>query len=112
MIDTTRRFVLKRAISPVSGAADNTASVSQIIDKAGFDSLVFATLLGQGSGAPEVDAAFIFSSDDQVRKIGYRGSKRYVRITITPAANTGAWLHGVVAVLGHAYYGQPTQPTA
>jgi hypothetical protein len=146
MIDTTRRFVLKRAISPVSGAADNTASVSQIIDKAGFDSLVFAILLGaiadadatftplvehgdaanlsdavavpdealigQGSGAPEVDAAFIFSSDDQVRKIGYRGSKRYVRITITPAANTGAWLHGVVAVLGHAYYGQPTQPTA
>lgn len=143
MIDTTRRFVAKRAISPVSGAADNTASVSQIIDRAGFDSLTFLILLGaiadadatfttlvehgdaanlsdaaavadealisQGSAAPEVDASFQFDDDNEVRKIGYRGTKRYVRLTITPANNTGAWLHGAVAVLGHAAYGQPTQ---
>lgn len=30
-----------------------------------------------------------FADDNTVRKIGYKGSKRYIRMTITPAANTG-----------------------
>lgn len=37
----------------------------------------------------EATASFIFSDDDKVFKIGYRGPKQYVRVTVTPANNTG-----------------------
>ena len=37
--------------------------------------------------------------DDEVRKIGYIGDKRYVRLTITPAANTGNADLSAIAVL-------------
>ena len=40
------------------------------------------------------DAGFTFAADNAVRKVGYTpgkgGGKRYVRITVTPSANTGA----------------------
>jgi hypothetical protein len=33
------------------------------------------------------------------RLLDYTGNgKRYIRLTITPTANTGAWLHSVVAL--------------
>ena len=35
---------------------------------------------------PEAAAGFQFDSDNQVRKLGYVGNKRYTRLTITPAA--------------------------
>lgn len=62
--------------------------------------------------APEAQAAFIFSDDNEVRKIGYIGSKRYVRMTITPSGNTGAWPIGVVAVLGNAEHKPVVQAAA
>lgn len=118
-----------RAISPVS-VADNTAQVSQIIDRRGFDSLTFViatgsiadadatfTVLvehGDNSGlsdaaavpdaeliGTEVLAGFQFDDDSETRKVGYKGSKRYVRLTITPANNASAALLCAVAVLGH-----------
>ena len=59
-----------------------------------------ADMVSQTLGtAPETAAAFDFSKDDQVRKLGYIGSKRYTRLTITPAANTGTWGIGAVCVL-------------
>lgn len=119
-----------RALSPVATPADNTAQVSQIIDRRGFDSLVFAILLGalpdadatfavlieDGDAAnlsdavavadaelngTEAGAGFIFSDDNAVTKIGYTGNKRYVRLTITPSANASASLLAAVAILGH-----------
>lgn len=37
-----------------------------------------------------------FADDNKCRKIGYKGTKRYIRMTITPAANTGnIFLSGV-----------------
>jgi hypothetical protein len=48
----------------------------------------------------EAGASFIFSDDNAVRKLGYLGGKRYVRLTITPASNTGAWLVSAVAIKG------------
>ena len=120
-----------RALSPVS-VADNTAKVSQIIDTQGFESLewviamgtladadaTFAVLMEEGDDSGLSDAAavadvdllgteaaagFIFSDDDQVRKIGYGGNKRFVRLTITPSANASAALLSVVAVQAHAH---------
>lgn len=131
MRDLYNRIKVARALSPVSGAGDDTAQVSQIVDRSGYDSLTFLIALGAIADAnatftvlvedgddsalsdaaavadefllgTEVAASFQFDSDDGVRKIGYRGPKRYVRMTITPANNTGAWLVCVVAVKGHA----------
>lgn len=144
--DYTSLVHVLRGISPVSGAGDNTAQVSQIIDVRDCDGAVFALALGaiadadatftvlvehgnaanlsdaaavpddmlnsgqsrNSATAPEVSAAFQFDSDDKTRKIGYTGDKDYVRLTITPAANTGAWLVSVVALL----FGSRRQPTA
>lgn len=119
----------RRAISPVS-VADNTAQVSQIIDRQGYDSLTFLiatgsladadvtyTVLvedGDNSGlsdaaavtddnllGTEALAGFQFDDDNETRKIGYVGGKRYVRLTITPANNASAGLLCAMALLGH-----------
>ena len=41
-----------------------------------------------------------FDDDDETRKIGYLGDKRYIRLTITPSANASAALFSAVAILG------------
>jgi hypothetical protein len=46
-------------------------------------------------------AAFTFAADDATTKIGYIGGKQYVRITITPAANSSAAPLAALAILGH-----------
>ena len=128
--DLHSKIAVRRAISPIS-VADNTAQVSQIIDRQGFTGLEFAiatgsradadatftTLLEHGDAAnlsdatavpddqllgTEADASFTFANDDETRKIGYAGNKRYVRLTITPAANASAGLLSAVALLGGA----------
>lgn len=130
MRDLYNHLSIQRAISPQS-VADNTALVSQIIDRQGYDSLLFA--IGTGSIADadvtftvlvedgddaslsdaaavaddellgtEAAAAFQFDDDNETRKIGYRGNKRYVRLTITPANNASAALITALAILGHA----------
>lgn len=61
-----------------------------------------ADMVSQTLGtAPETAASFTFAADDNVRSIGYLGSKEYTRLTITPAANASAALLAVLAVLGH-----------
>ena len=118
---------LKRGISPYDHATGDAAVVSQIIDMQGIDALVFAIATGSladvdatftvlveesddsgMSGATAVAdadllgtealASFAFGSDDKCFKIGYKGSKRYVTCTITPANNTGAALLCVIAI--------------
>lgn len=118
---------LKRGISPYDHGTGDTAVVSQIIDMQGIDSLVFAIATGSladvdatftvlveesddaaMSGATAVAdadllgtealASFTFAGDDKCYKIGYKGSKRYVTCTITPANNTGAALLCVIAI--------------
>lgn len=123
----------RRALSPVS-VSDNTAQVSQIIDMQGRNSLLWVLVLGSladadatfavtmdhGDAANLSDAAsvssadmlgtlagasFTFSADDTVKKIGYIGTKRYVRLTITPSSNASAALLSVVAILSGAIKG-------
>lgn len=131
MRDLKNLIEIRRAISPVS-VADNTAQVSQIIDKRGYDSLVFAiatgaiadadvtftVLLEHGDDAALADAAavpddmlngtealagFQFDDDNETRALGYHGDKRYTRLTITPANNASAALLAAVAVLGNPH---------
>lgn len=129
----------KRAISPAAAVADNTPIVSQIIDRLGYEQLAFAILIGaladadatfavlvqHGDQANLSDAAdvpdaqltgsealagFKFDDDDKVRKIGYVGPKRYVRLTITPAGNAGNAFVAAVAILAAARYAPTPNP--
>lgn len=144
MRDAANNLLVKKVLTPVSGAGDNTAQVGDIIDRQGYDTLTYAILIGavadadatftalleegdaanlsdaaavadadmisQTSGtAPEAAASFQFDSDNQVRKLGYIGNKRYTRLTITPANNTGAWLIGACALLGQPSVAPVTQ---
>lgn len=132
MRDLLNNIEVRRAISPFNQGGGNTAVQSQIIDVRGFDSLTFliatgtladsdatfAVSLQHGDASDLSDAttvpadqlvgstaaaSFTFANDDSVRKIGYRGTKRYVRLVITPSNNdTGAQTFlSAVAVLGH-----------
>ncbi len=119
-----------RGLSPQKQTNADTAFVSQILDTAMYESAEFVILTGgvtdtnvtftvlveDGDQAnlsdnaavadayllgTETAAAFQFGDDDAVRKIGYVGSKRYVRVTITPSGNNsgdiniaGVWLQG------------------
>lgn len=114
---------------PKAATTDNTPWVSAIIDTAGYNAAefvidtgtltdadaTFAVTVEHGDAANLSDtaapaasqlvgtlalASFDFSTDVKVRKIGYIGTKRYVRVTVTPANNTGNVFLGGVAVLG------------
>lgn len=107
-----------RAISPAAATTDNTAWVSEILDTANFEhnelvinigaladaDATFTVLLEEGdesnlsdNGAvgdsdmlgTESGASFQYDDDNSTKKLGYIGTKRYIRATITPAGNTG-----------------------
>lgn len=125
--DLFNNINLKRAISPYDHATGDAAVTSEIIDMQGISALVFGIALGSLADADatftvlveesadsgmagknavddadllgtEVLAGFTFTHDNALRKIGYKGSKRYVTLTITPANNTGAALLAVIAI--------------
>lgn len=129
MSDLHNNITVRRAISPVS-VADTTAQVGQIIDHQGYGSAEYLIAIGSVADADatftvlleesddsgmsgaaavadadllgtEALAGFQFDDDNEVRKLGYRGNKRYTRLTITPVANASAALLSAVAVLGH-----------
>lgn len=141
MRDMLNNIDVRRAISPFNQGGGNTAVQSQIIDTQGYDSLTFviatgnladsdatfAVSLEHGDAADLSDAtpvpaddlvgttaaaSFTFANDDSVRKIGYRGSKRYVRLVITPSNNDAlaATFLSAVAVLGHPMQAPTANP--
>lgn len=119
MRDLLDNLDFKRGLAPVAATTDNTAYVSQILDMQGLSGAVFAILTGVESDADatftvlaeEGDnsalsdnttslaadlngtaalASFLFSDDNKCFKLGFLASgKRYKRVTITPANNTG-----------------------
>lgn len=127
MQDIMNNINPRPVIAPQIGT-DNTAMVGAVIDRLGYDSLTyviqtgtladadatFAVLLeesdAQGSGFAAVDdkdligtealAGFTFAADGVCRKLGYKGGKRYTRLTVTPANNTGNAPISACAILG------------
>lgn len=133
---------VKRGLSPVAAGTNNTAYVSEIVDTAGYESVEFLILIGANTDSDatftvlfedgdnnalsdnsavadtfllgtEVLAGFRYDDDNEVRKIGYVGNKRYCRVTITPASNdsgniyiAGIWL------LGHPRTAPTSNPPA
>lgn len=131
MRDLSNNIHIKRVLSPSDGPADDTPQVGQIIDRRGFNSLVYVILtgtladanatfavllehgddpaLGDAAAVPDAEligtealAGFAFGDDDEVRKLGYVGGKRYTRLTITPAGNAAAAPIAACAILGDA----------
>lgn len=131
----------KRVISPAAATTDNTAWVGQIIDIQGYDSLTylietgsladadatFTVLLEESdasdmSGAAavaDVDllgtealASFTFADDNKCFKLGYVGNKRYTRLTVTPANNSGNAFVAAIALLGHPAQRPTANPPA
>lgn len=131
MRDLHNHIKKTRGLSPVSGAADTAAQTSQTIDGQGYNSqewvislgsladadATFAVVMNESddsgmSGSTAVAAAdligtlaaasFQFDDDNAVKSIGYKGSKRYTNLVVTPTANTGAWLISIVVLQGKA----------
>lgn len=131
MRDMTNNLHILNAISPVAARTDNTAIVSAIIDRLGYDSLTFGIAVGtntdanatfavtmdEGNASNLSDAAavatadmagtlalagYTFADDAESRKVGYLGVKRYVRLTITPTGNdSGNIFVAALAILGN-----------
>lgn len=125
-VDLHNNIKVSRAISPVD-LANDTAAVSEIIDRQGYAGLefviatgsladagaTFTVLVEDGAASNLSDAAavddslllgtealasFTQATDDGTKKIGYIGNKRYVRLTITPSGNASAALACVIAI--------------
>ena len=60
----------------------------------------------------EALAGFQFDDDNECRKLGYKGSKRYTRLTITPVANASAAVLAAVAVLSSPKIAPTANPPA
>lgn len=124
---------------PSAQIATDGTTVGTVVDTAGFDSCEFtlaSTVLTDGTFAPLVEhgdaanlsdaatvpaaqligtiaaASFVSTEDNVAKKIGYLGSKRYVRISVvsqgTAASGTATILAGLVAdevvtIAGHAF---------
>ena len=61
MRDLINNLDLKRAISPAAATTDNTAWVSQIVDRRGYEAVMFAIVTGSLADA---DATFAVTMDD------------------------------------------------
>ena len=129
--DLHNNIHVKRGLSPVAAGTNNTAYVSEIIDTAGYGSVEFLLAIGANTDADatfavlvedgavanlsdnaavaddyllgtEALTSFTYNDDNEVRKIGYIGTKRYVRVTVTPSGNDSGNIYMAgVWVLGH-----------
>ena len=132
MKDLYNNLTVRPVIAPaVNTDLGTTPLVGAIIDHLSYDSAVYAISTGTlsdldatyavlleesnesdmdpANAVADVDlhgteaaAGFTFANDGVVRKLGYKGSKRYTRLTITPTgANSGNSPISAVVILGH-----------
>ena len=118
-----------RAISPLTQTNSDAVITGEIIDRQGFEAAefflssgaltdanaTFAVALEEGDNSGLSDAATVASSDlhgslpslaaatddNKEFRFGYKGTKRYLRVKITPSGNdVGSASLSCVAVLG------------
>lgn len=140
MRDLCNNINLKPAFLPKAAVTDGTAQVSEVCDRKGFDSITLALVTGTLTDADavwsvliedsdddstyaavddanligtEALAGFTFGDDNECRKIGYVGNKRYVRATIDDTtANTGNLFVAGVWIMGHPNAAPTANPPA
>lgn len=130
MRDLMNRIHPLTVLAPVAAITDNTALVGAIIDRKDYESLTYVLITGTDADTDatftvlleesdasnmagavavadadllgtELLAGYTFADDAETRKLGYVGNKRYTRLTVTPANNTGNFFLAAVAILGH-----------
>jgi len=140
MYDGMNDLGLATALAPAAAGVANTPYVTTILDCQGKDEVTLALVTGVEADADstftvlleesaasnmagqnavadedligtEALASFTFADDGEPRKLGYRGSKRYIRATITPANNAGTdhFLAGL-CVFKDGYGKEPNPP--
>lgn len=141
MRDLHNNITPRRGISPAAAGTDNTPIVSQIVDMLGYQSCEFVILTGANTDSDatfavlfedgdqanlsdgaavddkfllgtEAQAGFTAADDDnKTRKIGYIGTKRYARVTITPTGNNAGDIYVAgVWILGHPIHAPTANP--
>lgn len=129
MKDLANDILIRPCIAPAV-VTDNTAQVGAIIDRQGYQSVVYGIVTGtlddadtaltvlleegddsglsDATAVADIDlnntealAAPTFADDGEAFKLGYVGNKRYTRMTITPANNTGNIPIAAVAIMGN-----------
>lgn len=138
-MEMTNNVTIKRVISPVS-VADTTAQVGQVIDHQNYKDAMYVIATGSIADADatftvlleesdqsgsnftavadadligtEALAGFQFDDDNECRKLGYKGIKRYTRLTITPVNNASAALLAALCVLGKPAFAPTENPPA
>lgn len=130
MYDIHNNINVVQVLAPAA-VTDNTAQVCIVVDNKNYDALeylinigtladsdaTFTVLLEDSADnvtytpvaddfllGTEAAASFQYDDDNEVRKIGYNGSKRYTRMTITPAGNSGSAIFGVIVVQARALH--------
>ena len=122
----------KRMISPIV-VSNNDNTVGQIVDRLGFGSVTFLIETGTLADSdvtltPTIQvcaldncddfasaaagdligtiagATFTAANDNSVKMVAYKGTKRYVRLNVLPANNTGSAPFSVITILGHPQY--------
>lgn len=142
MTDLHNNIKVARSISPLKQTNVSTAIVGQIVDHQGYDqasyiiaygdltdiNVTFTTLLEEGDAAnlsdavsvadadllgTEAGATPLFSDDNRQFKLGYKGIRRYTRLTVTPVGNDLGDIHvAACCVLGAPRSApQPAQKT-
>ena len=130
-----------RPVIPPAVVGDNTPQVGNIIDHVNYEdaeyvivagglydvAATFTTLLEESddpgmAGATavadadligtEAAASFDQADDDACFKLGYKGRKRYTRLTITPAGNAADSSLAAVCILAGARKGPSANPPA
>lgn len=92
------------------------AAVLEESDAAGFspaNAVADEDMVSMTPGtAAEAAGSYAFGDDNVTRAIGYIGSKRYIRLTITPSGNTGNHFVAGVAILEGKAPGVAAVPAA
>ena len=126
MRDLHNQIKITKALAPAS-VTDNTAQVCTAVSNVGYDSCEYVINTGSLADADatftvlledsaddvtyaavsddfllgtEAAASFTFAADNSVRRLGYVGSAKWTRMTITPANNASAAIFGVVVIQG------------
>ena len=92
----------------IGTVADADTTIATLLEESdtnfsGQNTVADADMTSMTAGtAPLTAAGFQFDSDNQVRVLGYIGGKRYLRLTLTPANNTGNLDVGVVCLQSRA----------
>lgn len=89
-------LILTGALTDVNATFAVTMDEGNVSNLSDASAVAAGDLLGSYASA-----SFTFADDNAVKKIGYKGAKRYVRLTITPTGNDAGNLDlGVIALLG------------